>query len=229
MRLHRFYIEQPLGEEFVVEKSELIHQWTSVFRYTNGSTVVLFSPNTPGIDYEYRITSLTKKAITVTPVAQSTNIIPKRSLTLCLALIKKDAFESVIRQATELGVTRIIPIRAAHSEKKEINMERLLSIAMEAAEQCGRGNVPVISQKMTFDAALQETKGSRNIFFSLLGETSHIPTQNQDTAVWIGPEGGWTQEEEDLARHHGCTLKKLTETVLRADTAAISGLTSVIL
>lgn len=223
MRLHRFYVNKPLGEEIVVESAdgekELIHQWTHVFRYKSGDEVFLFSSSEPGTDFLYRFSSISKQAVTLLPVSSSPNIIPPRDIVLVMALVKKDTFETVVRQATELGVSRIVPLVASRSEKKNLNFERLQAIAVEAAEQSGRGTVPVISQIMNLERAFQDTKECANVVGSLHGKKS-LTTGNSRLCLWVGPEGGWTEEEEKEFSERGFTLMKLTDTVLKADTAA---------
>jgi 16S rRNA (uracil1498-N3)-methyltransferase len=235
MRLHRFYVNKPLGEEIVVENVDgangLIHQWTHVFRYTSGDEVFLFSPFNLGSDFLYRISSVTKQAISLVPVSSSPNIIPARELTLVMALVKKDTFETVVRQATELGVTRIIPLMAGRSEKKNLNFERLFAISIEAAEQSGRGTVPTIATLATFDEALALTEGSARCMGSLHGNSLEtmkktLSAHNLPTSLWVGPEGGWTEEEENLAEDRSFTLLKLVDTTLKADTAAVALLAS---
>ncbi len=233
MRLHRFYIEQPLGEELVVEQSELVHQWISVFRYQCEDEVVLFSSANVGVDYIYRIASANKKVVTLSFVSKEKNILPKKEITLCMAIVKKDTFENVVRYATELGVSKIIPILAGRSEKKNLNLERLNSIAKEASEQSGRGTVPFIGDILSFNDALVQTEGDTNILTSLYGENSLELANNgllkNNLNIWIGPEGGWTPDEEKLAKENNFVLMKLTETVLKADTAAVCALTSLVL
>ena len=119
MRLHRFYVLQPLGEEVVIDDVSLINQWTKVFRYQEGNFVVLF--NGDGYDYHYSLTSVTKKTCVLTRTKQTPSYIPKQKITLCLPVIKKDNFELAVQKATELGVTKIIPILSEHSEKKNLS------------------------------------------------------------------------------------------------------------
>lgn len=230
MRLHRFYVNKPLGEEIVVEsangENELVHQWTHVFRYTNGDEVFLFSNSDPGTDYCYTITSVSKGSVALSLLSKEKNILPREDVTLVMALVKKDTFETVVRQATELGVSRIIPIGASRSEKKNLNFERLEAIAVEASEQSGRGNVPTISQIVDFEEAFQATEGCENIVGSLHGEKN--VQGSKKCALWIGPEGGWTEEEEQEFSKQGFTLMKLTDTILKADTAATALLSALI-
>jgi 16S rRNA (uracil1498-N3)-methyltransferase len=232
MRLHRFYVNKPLGEEIVVEsvsgsseEKEILNQWLRVFRFSIGSDVLLFSPSQPGTDFRYTITSISKEGAKLSLAGKSSNLILDRPITLYMAIVKKDTFETIVRQATELGVFRIIPILAERSEKKNLNFDRLQSIAKEAAEQCGRGNVPEISEIVDFATALSSSEGETNIIGSLQGTTyGDSSKKDQALAIWIGPEGGWTPEEEATAKKAGFRLLKLTETTLKADTAAITAL-----
>ena len=234
MRLHRFYVKQPLGEELVVENRALIHQWTSVFRYTNGDAVVLFSSESPNVDHTYTITSVTKATVTLSLVSSEKSK-EGSDTTLYMALVKKDTFETIARQATELGVKRIVPFISARSEKKNLDLERLERIIIEASEQSGRGTVPEIAPIATIEEALSDAKerGGTHFCASLYGKhlntlTSGL-TPTKTATVWVGPEGGWTKEEEDLFKENGFVLVSLTSTVLKADTGAISALTQVIL
>ncbi len=238
MRLHRFYVNKPLGEEIVVEnvdgqefEKKLLHQWTNVFRYTSGDEVFLFSSITPGKDFLYKILSISKQAVTLTLVTSSPNILPTFPLTLVMALVKKDTFETIARQATELGVTHIIPVLAARSEKKNLNFERLSTIVIEACEQSGRGTVPLLSEIVSFENACVSNPDTISLIGSLSGESlKNLAekglfkdlSEKKGVTIWIGPEGGWTVEEENLARNAGILPFLHTTTVLKADTAAIA-------
>jgi 16S rRNA (uracil1498-N3)-methyltransferase len=228
MRLHRFYVNKPLGEEIVVEnvdgEKELIHQWTNVFRYTGGDEVLLFSSLSPGSDFLYKISEVSKQKVTLSYISTSANVLPPER-TLIMALVKKDTFETIARQATELGVSRIIPLMAARSEKKNLNFERLTAIVAEAAEQSGRGTVPHIAEISSFEEAFNMTEDCLHIFGSLHGMSpaEALPGESQsgkELALWVGPEGGWTEEEEAWAVEKGVTPVKFIDTVLKADTAA---------
>lgn len=238
MRLHRFYVNKPLGEEIVVEnvgdtevEKKLLHQWTNVFRYTSGDEVFLFSSVTPGKDFLYKILSISKQAATLTLVTSSANSVPTFPFTLVMALVKKDTFETIARQATELGVTRIIPVVAARSEKKNLNFERLSTIVIEACEQSGRGSIPLLSEIVSFESACISNTDTVSLIGSLSGDSlTNIAkkglfkdlSERKGLTLWIGPEGGWTAEEESLAQNAGILPFLHTKTVLKADTAAIA-------
>ena len=225
MRLHRFYINQPLGEEIVrVENLGIIHQLISVFRYTIGDEVILFSGN--GYDYRYTILSSSKKEISFKLQDKNRSILVEKNVTLYMALVKKDTFEHIVRNCTELGVAQFVPIIAERSEKKNLNFERLQIIATEASEQCGRGDVPIISPIITTEEAVDDISDNKHtVVASLFGEKVSSETikntlKNKDISVFVGPEGGWSEKEEKLFEDKGFTKIKLTETVLKADTGA---------
>lgn len=225
MRLHRFYTNQPLGEEIVkVESLEFLHQIVSVFRYKINSEVILFSGD--GYDYRYSIISTTKKEAVLKLIDKTESICVPKKVTLYMSLVKKDTFEQIVRSCTEIGVTQIVPIISERSEKKNLNLERLHYIAIEASEQCGRGDVPVISQIISLKDAINNVSGNENrIVASLYGEkiaNENIKKvlNNKDLSIFVGPEGGWSEGEEKIFDESGFTKIKLTDTVLKADTGA---------
>ncbi len=233
MRLHRFYVNKPLGEELVVEnvhgsgeEKEILHQWAHVFRFKSGDEVFLFSETSPGTDFLYRITTLSKERATLTPLSTQPTILPPGKTALVMALVKKDTFETIVRQATELGIQEIIPLLAARSEKKNLNFERLRAISIEASEQCGRGSIPKIHPIASFEEAWEVAKNGTHIVGSLSGTTTK-PEMKEGNVLWVGPEGGWTEEEEEWMRNKHFLFYKLNDTVLRADTAAIALLSAI--
>jgi 16S rRNA (uracil1498-N3)-methyltransferase len=225
MRLHRFYVEQPLGEVVVIKDVSLIQQWTKVFRYTVSDFVVLF--NGEGSDLVYSLDSIEKKECTLIRNKQSPSYIPTKKVTLYLSIIKKDNFELVVQKATELGVTTIIPIISERSEKKNLNDERLRKIAIEASEQCGRGDIPLIPPITELSSVLKELNPSEACLFlqmdGIAWNDALLQKKLKEGKVhlFIGPEGGWSPDEENLFRKSGATSVSLGPTVLRAETAAI--------
>ena len=226
MRLHRFYVLQPLGEEVVISDSSVLKQWKNVFKYTPGVFVALF--NGDGCDYVYSIESISSKECTLTLTKHSPVYMPKKKVTLYLSVIKKDNFELVAQKATELGVTKIVPILSARSEKKNLNDERLQKIAVEASEQCGRGDVPEIAPIVKLEQAINSLNSNETTLVLQMGGLSFneeslkekLSTSNSIN-LFIGPEGGWDPLEEDLFTKHEVALVSLGNTVLRAETAAI--------
>jgi 16S rRNA (uracil1498-N3)-methyltransferase len=225
MRLHRFYIEDifPTHGKIVIDDADLLHQWRNVFRMKNGEQVILF--NTAGTEFTCALDSIERKSATLSVLSEAAGKRAAHPLTLCAALIKKDNFDLIMQKAVELGVTNIIPIISERSEKKGLNLERARRIAVEASEQCGRVDVPQIDEPLSFDAALSKLSGGATIIgFEPTGSTfdGHAFV-HKNLALFIGPEGGWTEHEIDALQTAG-RLMQLPTFVLRAETAAIATL-----
>ncbi len=150
------------------------------------------------------------------------------------ALIKFDRFEWIVEKATELGVQEIRPFEATRSERGLAQAsikrnERWQKIAHEASQQARRLRLPVIAQSVSFRSAT-ETHADVKL---LLDEDSEAPigtclpsgrTTTDSIALLLGPEGGWTSEERELAHAAGWSSCSLGSTVLRAETAAAAAI-----
>ncbi len=228
MRLHRFYVLQPLGEEVVIQDVSLVNQWTKVFRYEVGDFVILF--NGDGNDYHYSLDTITKKECTLRFLKSIPSYVPTRKITLCLSVIKKDNFELAVQKATELGVTTIIPILSSRSEKKNLSLDRLHKIAIESAEQCGRGDVPTITDILSLKKLPKDILPEAGELITLSIDGTPLiervtPNKNNDVVIFIGPEGGWSDEDNVCLAEYGAKQHSLGKTTLRAETAAIAACT----
>lgn len=226
MRLHRFYVEKELsvGAEIMIDETSQLHQWLSVFRCSTGDKVILF--NGSGNEYEAEFVELHKKKALLAIGSESTAIMPKHELHLCLALIKKDLFELVVEKCTELGISSITPIITERTQNKNINRDRLRKIAIEASEQSGRGDVPRINESVSLMKALDAASG----YTIYVADVNHKGVQekikkssNYPQALFIGPEGGWGEKDLTLFAQYTLNTLNLGETTLRAETAAIVG------
>jgi len=166
-------------------------------------------------------------------------------LTLAVALLKGEKFDLVVQKATELGVTRVVPvatrladIRLRDASDATKRVARWQRIALEAAKQSGRAVMPEISSPVTFASLLQENveKSQRAIAESELyrlmfserdGQSlteakAALPANPSRLTALVGSEGGWTNEELAAARQAGWTIVTLGGRTLRAETAAIT-------
>jgi 16S rRNA (uracil1498-N3)-methyltransferase len=161
---------------------------------------------------------------------------PRLQVILVLSVVKFDAFEWAIEKATELGVTEIVPLAAVRSEKAliaaaEKRSERWRKIILEAAQQSRRVRLPVLHPVARPEAAFAARADRLGIFLS---ERSGAPTLRialrdrvaSQAALAIGPEGGWTDEERDLAVKAGFYEASLGRLILRTETAVIAALAS---
>jgi len=161
---------------------------------------------------------------------------PRLRVSLLLSVVKLDAFEWAIEKATELGVTEIVPLAAARSEKAliaaaEKRSERWRKILQEAAQQSRRVRLPVLQAVAKPEAAFAALGDRLGIFLSERAEAPSLRALLRDQAasnavLAIGPEGGWTDEERDAAVKAGFLEASLGRLILRTETAAIAALAS---
>jgi 16S rRNA (uracil1498-N3)-methyltransferase len=162
-------------------------------------------------------------------------------VTILLSIFKFDRMEWIIEKATELGVERIIPIAARRSEKHLLQaatarVERWRRLVREAAKQSRRSDVPAMEDMRTLKSAIQVSEPGALRF--LLAEQERTTTLYaamrlglQDAGVEkpsvflaVGPEGGWTAEEESLFGAEGWQAVSLGPRILRAETAGITAI-----
>ena len=161
---------------------------------------------------------------------------PRLHVILLLSVVKFDAFEWAIEKATELGVAEIMPLAAARSEKAlvaaaEKRSERWRKIVLEAAQQSRRVRLPVLHPVARPETAYATRMDKLGIFLSERAEAPSLRTILTDRAasdaiLAIGPEGGWTEEERDVALKAGFHEASLGRLILRTETAVIAALSS---
>ncbi len=220
MKIHRFIVDIQQGFPTVLTQFDLTHQIARVLKLQPGERVVL-------CDGQGREALMNLEAVSPTRVELSlveeraSAAEPARVVTLYLALIKPDAFDLAVEKAVECGVSAIVPVLAERSIKREVKTDRLKRIIREAAEQSGRGTLPTLASAMPLkDAAAKAATESRAFFFAPGSPAFSGNGSSDPVSVFVGPEGGWTGEEERLALAAGLTAAGLGPTVLRAETAA---------
>jgi len=222
MRLHRFYLDQKIerGREIRIDNQNLLHQWMKVFRYSSGDRVIIF--NGDGFEFESVFKILSRnEAVVIPEYSRKIKGVTKVELHLFPAIIKKDNFEFVVEKCTELGVKAFHPIISDRSEKKDLNMERLKKISMEASEQSGRADLPLIFELTDIETALKSFDGK---VFALDFVKQKFPSKvgSKKIGILIGPEGGWSEREISLFKKLGIKSFSLGDRVLRAETASIA-------
>ena len=158
-------------------------------------------------------------------------------ITLIQAVPKGGVMESIVRQATELGVHRIVPLHSARTQvhwdeqRQGKKRDKWAATALEAAKQCGNPWLPVIDEPVSFPAALEigaahEVSlvaslhpGAVSLHAAVL-RLNRSATPPARVAWWVGPEGDFTPEEIEQLTRHGAQPVSLGPLVLRCDTAA---------
>lgn len=219
MRLHRFITPFDFNQKtLIISDAEIVSQWRTVLRLKPGDQVILSDGQ--GHEAETTILNLDKKEA---QVSIDTVLTPKRepekNTTLFCALLKRENFELVVQKATEIGISRIVPLLTERTIKMGFNRERLEKILLEACEQSGRTTIPKLTDPIKFEEAIASVASSESILFDLTGESTGFPFQA--TNAFIGPEGGFSEKEVGLARTNGIKIGLLGSLTFRGETAAI--------
>jgi 16S rRNA (uracil1498-N3)-methyltransferase len=184
-----------------------------------------------------RVESVGRDRVQFALVEELPAVHPRVDITLLLAVVKFDSFEWAIEKATELGVSTIVPLAAARSEKPLIaaagkRAQRWKKILLEASQQSRRVRVPVLGELAKPESVFASQKDGLRLMLSERATASPVRKvlQGQRAAsaiVAIGPEGGWTDSEFAAAQSCGFLEASLGRLILRTETAVIASLASV--
>ncbi len=231
MKTARFYIAEKLTLEQECPLPPTLHRHAiNVLRLKQGDELILF--NGKGGEYLCQLIQVEKRRSSV--LIQEFNNIDRESslkITLCPSLIKPDKMDFCLQKSVELGVSSIQPlitdrtivrIRAAQLAKK---IQRWQSIIIAACEQSGRTAIPRIHAPLLLDQYLSQANQSK--YLMMLPEanaklSNTLLTEN--IALLVGPEGGFTARETQLCLDAHVEAIQFGSRILRAETAAIAGL-----
>jgi len=233
MKLHHFFIhffiEEKRGDKnfLIITDQDLIHQWSKVLRLALGERIVLLDNS--GYEFLVTVSSLAKSGaeFVIAEKRKSANI-PTKEVWLYQSLPKKDTFEWIAEKATELGVTHIVPIVSERSEKKDINGERVKKIIKEASEQSERGVLPTLHEPADLLAALSAVSVPALALHTKGVSAFHESVKGGSVALFIGPEGGWSDAELILFQNRKIPIVGLGPQILRSETAAVAALSLVL-
>ncbi len=223
MRLHRF-IQKGIDlsrDSVEINEKEIVHQITAVLRLGAGDQLII----SDGLDSaaEAKIASTTKNSVQVSILKRQKNTEKENAVVLYVSIPKKDILERIVQMTTEIGVTKIVPIVCDRTVKTGIVLPRLEKIATEATELSGRFRVPAIETPITFSEALERAKkeGLNTIVLDKNGDRLKSEKIG-GYALFVGPEGGFTEKEILLAQEIGASIISLGAHTLRVETAAVA-------
>jgi 16S rRNA (uracil1498-N3)-methyltransferase len=225
----RVFIDSGLsvGAEFPLTK-EQGHYVANVLRCNPGDALALFN----GGDGEFLayITSTAKKSVVVRIEKKSSDVKPPPDIDYLFAPLKHARLDYMVQKATELGARRLRPVITARTIAERVNLDRMRSNAIEAAEQCNLVFVPeVLEPEKLLNVIAAWEQGRTLVFCDERAKTANpveaLKSVTTPAAVLVGPEGGFTPEERELLLSQPfVTAISLGPRIMRADTVAISAL-----
>ena len=178
-------------------------------------------------EWEAKISNISKSIVEFNITKQLRQKENSKELWLAFSPIKSNYLNFMIQKATELGVTKFLPIIFDRTIVRKVNKERLEKVIIEAAEQSNRINVPTIEKPQSLDLFLKNSKVDL-IFTDLNTKNRKIDLDqltSNPTCVIIGPEGDFSEEErEKILKFRGVQPIKINDNILRSETAVISAL-----
>ena len=199
------------------------HYVSKVMRLKEKEVFSLF--NISG-EWEAKIVNITKSIVEFNVTKQLRQKENTKDLWLAFSPIKSNYFNFMIQKATELGVTKFLPIIFERTIVRKVNKERLEKVIIEAAEQSNRITVPSIEDPQKLKSFLNNDMDL--IFTDLNTTNTKIDIKKlttKPTCVIIGPEGDFSEEErEEILKFNGVQPIKINENILRSETAVISAL-----
>jgi len=230
--MYRFFLKSKIEDpqNIVIADREIVHKITKVLRLKVGDVFILF--DTDANEYEVIVKEIKKAQVTCSFIKKSYNSRDLEiEINLYQSLLKSDKLEWLCQKVTEIGVKRIIPLVSENCVIKELNqnkVKRYQKIIEEATIQSGGKISPVFEQVQKFEEAIKHLnprqlnliaheQESENLLFNVLQSNN-----SQVINLFIGPEGGFSPFEIDLARQNSLISVSLGKRILRAETAAIA-------
>ena len=203
------------------------HYISKVMRIKESEVFSLFNSNG---EWEAKILNISKSLVEFNITKQLRQKEYPKELWLAFSPIKSNYFNFMIQKATELGVTKFLPIIFDRTVVRKINKERLEKVIIEAAEQSNRINVPSIEEPKSLKKFLDDKKMDL-IFTDLNSKTNKLDLKkltNNPSCIIVGPEGDFSEtEREEILSYNGVQAIKINENILRSETAVISALSIV--
>jgi 16S rRNA (uracil1498-N3)-methyltransferase len=227
MKLHRFYVPSiELKHDLWLHDEKLVHQWRHVLRFQPGQEVVLFD----GLRQNklYKLVDLTDREAHVEHITDMVPKTPSKEIYLLWALLKKDKNDWVLQKCTELGVSHFIPLITERTEKMGFDEERARKIVIEAAEQCGRSDIPTVREPVHISAVIDELSEKVDLYICEQDGENEQQVTDKPQGIFIGPEGGWSDTEKQLFHDKSLKHLNLHDFTLRAETAAIAASTKLL-
>jgi 16S rRNA (uracil1498-N3)-methyltransferase len=230
----RFYCPQPLVPGSVVDLPDAVAHHLHVVRQQAGDELVLF--NGDGGQARARLVEIGKRRASAEVLAlDAVDVELPFRVTLAQGLPEGTKMDWIVEKAVELGATGIVPLAAQRSvvrlsgERADKRRAHWQGVVVSASEQCGRNRLAAVQPIQEFQRWLgQDADGGVRILLSPRADASLAAwtraTPARDVTLLVGPEGGFTDQEEDAARAAGALALSMGPRVLRTETAGLAAL-----
>ncbi|MCR5207339.1 MAG: 16S rRNA (uracil(1498)-N(3))-methyltransferase [Eubacterium sp.] len=234
--MQKLFIDYIPEDEIILDGEQARHVSKSLRMKTGDMLTVT---DGEGCDYGCIIDGVSRDTVKLKICyRQASESEPTCVVTIYQGVPKGTKLEEIIQKCTELGAVRIVPVMTARSisrpdeKSAKKKNERYKKIALEAAQQSGRGIVPEVSPMLSLkEAAAQDESGLKIVFYEGGGEpvSALVNADEKSVSVYIGPEGGFEEDEVKLLTEKGAVKATLGKRILRTQTAPVAALTAIML
>ena len=227
--LRLFHLDNIIENTTSLLSKEHTHYVVNVMRLKRGSNLNFFNKSGEWLS---EIVFLDRDRVEVKFLDKIKEPTNTSNIELAICLVKKGPIEIILQKATELGVSKIIPIISDRTEIRELNFERANRIVIEATEQSNQLSMPEINPIIKLKDFIHSISNDKKLFFADVNSKNKLNSedlgQNKKVSILIGPEGDFSPVERELILSKPETVPfSLSENVLRTDTAVISAISLV--
>jgi 16S rRNA (uracil1498-N3)-methyltransferase len=232
--MHRFFVPpHSIKDKRVLLRGTIVHQIRDVLRMRPGDDIVLLDNS--GFAHRAELVTVDRDAVRARVIEKwKLESEPRARITLFQGLLKGQKFDWVLQKGTEIGIAAFVPVLAARcivgtlNDVSDARIERWERIIVEAAEQAGRAALPHLAHATLFAHACEQAARAGLALIPWEGEHARglrealqdVP-KSKEIGVFIGPEGGFTEEEISHAQERGVVPVSLGPRILRAETAGL--------
>ena len=241
--MYQFFVESgQIGKDSVMIEGSDVNHIKNVLRMKPGEKIRISGP--AGENYFCEIAEIEDSFVraSILEKDETGTELPNR-IYLFQGLPKNDKMELIIQKAVELGAYRVVPVSMKRSvvkldaKKADAKRKRWNAVSESAAKQSKRSLIPEVAPLMTYKEAVKEAAGYDMVFLPYESADGIRKTREllasvkpgTDIAVFIGPEGGFEDEEVELARENGAEIVTLGKRILRTETAGLCMLSALML
>ncbi len=239
--MSRFFVTPDMvGDKsiLITSKSDIQHM-TKVLRLREGAEIDI--SDSEAWEYKCRIEYMDKNEVEAVILdKQKFAREPAVKVTLFQGVPKQSKMDLIVQKTVELGVSKVVPVfmdRTVISDKGKIDkkIERYNTIGAEAAKQCQRGTLPLVTSPLEFSNMVEELENFDLVLFPYENESKtsmkdvlrNLDEKPKSVAVIIGPEGGFSDSEAEILKQHDTSCVSLGKTILRTETAGIVAISMV--
>ncbi len=225
-KIHRIYINSEFNDDIFTCPDEITHRITNVLRIGNNEDIIIFNSNR-----EQYLCSIikNKKELTLHLKNKISNKKKNnKNINIAVSVVSMNIMDLIIQKCVELGVKSFFPVYTKRSQYKDVNkkINHWEKIVIHSSEQSGRYDLMTINKPSTLETYINDNSSGPRYALHQYGENfNQKDFIKDDITMFIGPEGGFDDKEINIFTINEWKIKKISENILRTETACISALT----